>query len=217
MEDETRRKRWYIVETVYGKDEIVTLRLHGVGFDAWRPVDAVPVKRRATSRRSLCRIIEMRSGLARNESVTTRMVSRFGRYVFLNVTLSDSLRATVLGMEQMGQPLVRCFLCYAGTKQPAPQPDEQIEFLRLAPPKAGKQGIAVVHVGQEVEIMEGPFVGWRGQVKRLDKNGYAIVEITYSGRATPITLEVAHVRPSEMSQAKPPPGRALDKPLSQLA
>jgi len=189
-------KRWYVIETVDRRDEDATLRLCAAGFEAWRPVDVVRSPRRPVGRRAAA---------TRGEPRIERKISRFGRFVFLRVDLNACVRSAVLSVAS-----VRRFLCFAGTDDPASVPDDLIAYYREHVPVRWPS-LVVYQVGQVVEFTGGPFEGRAARVKRVDERGILSVELDVLGRATPIVVEVAHVRPSELLKAKPPPGRAFEE------
>lgn len=206
--------KWFVIETFHGKDELVEQRAHVIGWVAFRPVEVIRVRRNGASYRD----IDPATGASRGEKRRERVVSMFGNYVFINLEMNDNVRAGVLRLSVNGAPLVRRWLCYAGTDEPAAMPAGLIEMLGAEPTREQSAAGAAFsyRVGQHVVIVTGTFSGIGGVVKQFDKYGNLVVEIELLGRATPLPLKVAHVRPRSL-EAEPSAGRASDSLLGQVA
>ena len=197
-------KRWYVIEAFQGEDESAYLKLAAAFSETdvrvWRPIDVDrPPTRRA------------RKSTEPTKPRRDRRRARFGRFLFLNAILTDSLYHAVKNAHH-----VRKFLTYAGSGEPAPQPDELIEFYREEIPKPSPlpQGMAK---GAIVRIQHGPFIGFNGLVSAVDERGSVEVEVSIFGRPTPIVIEVGHVSVEVPVLAKPPDRRAFIKGAKKLA
>jgi transcription antitermination factor NusG len=194
-------KRWYVAEAYDGEDEQAYLRLAAAfspaGINVWRPIDAT----RAT--------IRQRGKLTplRRE----RRRPRFGRFIFIHCEMTDALLHAIRNTTN-----IRDVLRYAGSYEPVPVPDAQVEFARdNAPikPKALPVGMAV---GAVARVEDGPFIGLLGQVTALDERGVVTVELPILGRPTPIPFEVGHVSVAVV-QAPPPNSRTSHKEAAKSA
>jgi transcriptional antiterminator NusG len=198
-------RKWFVIETFPGKDGIVEMHACAVGFLAFRPAEVIRLRRNGSRYRD----IDPATGLSRGEKRRERVVPLFGNYVFINLEMSNNARDAVLHMSVNGIPLVRRWLCYAGTDDPAQVPPELIEMLGtpISREDAAAGAAFSYRVGQHVLIVMGPFDGVEGIVRQFDKRGNLIVEVEILGRATPLPLKVAHVRPRSL-EAEPSAGRA---------
>jgi transcription antitermination factor NusG len=206
--------KWFVIETFPGKDELFDQRAHVIGLVSFRPVEVIRVRRNGAS----CRDIDPATGMQRGEKRRERVVPLFGRYVFLNLEMTEETRRAVLRLSVNDVPLARRWLCYAGTDEPAQVPTDIIEMLDapISREQAEAGAAFSYRTGQRVVIVMGSFTGIEGAVKEFDKRGNLVVEIELLGRATPLPLKVAHVRPRS-SEAEPSAGRASDSLLSQTA
>jgi transcription antitermination factor NusG len=197
-------KRWYVIEAFQGEDEAAYLKLAAAfsetSVKVWRPVDVD----RAPQRRA-----------KRSTKPTTprrdRRRVRFGRFLFVNAVLTDSLYHAIRNAHH-----VRKFLTYAGSNEPAAQPDALIEFYREEIPTKRELLPMGLAVGAIVRIEHGPFIGLNGRVASLDERGTVEVEISIFGRPTPIVIEVGHVSVEVAALAKPPARRAFIKATKKL-
>jgi transcription antitermination factor NusG len=178
-------RAWYVIECREGKDAHVRLKLAAAGFDVWRPVREIAVTRRWKGVRKAKRQMEK------------RYVSRFGRYLFLRVEMSDSVRAAILEVNGVHQ-----WLCMAGANSPASVPPELIEFYEANVAQPIDCGHAYKN-GDRVSILAEPFAGFVGMIVSIDRRGIIAVEISVFGRPTPLILEVGHVEPVELRFQRP--------------
>lgn len=137
---------WYVVECYPGKDFDVCGKLAHVGYDVWRPIRKVTTT--------------LRDGGLRGRRC--RSVPRFGRYLFLRVELTASMRFTI--STETG---VRGFLKRAGDDEPAIVPDEWMDFLMFGKPIVDRRGLAF-ESGMRVRVNAGPLAGREGVVKSVD-------------------------------------------------
>ncbi len=180
--------RWYVVEAFQGCHEEAYLKLAAAGFHVWRPIDVTRVNRN-TARPS--------KGVDKSAPRRDRKVARFGRFLFLHVELNDYIREAIVSLSE-----VRRFLCFSGTTNPAPLPDDVITFNRESIPKWGPTTRAYKR-GQMVDVLFGPFAGHKGQIESVDDRGVVVVMLEFLGRSIPVPIQVEHVSLSQ-SQAKPP-------------
>jgi len=198
-------KRWYVVEAFSGEDEAAYLRLaaafSGTEVSVWRPVDV----ERAPDRRA-------RRSTKPATPRRDRRRPRFGRFLFVNAVLTDGLYHAIRNAHH-----VRKFLTYAGSNEPAPQPDALIEFYREETPIKRKTLPAGLVAGAIVRIEQGPFVGFNALVASVDDKGSVEVEVSIFGRPTPIVIEVGHVSVDSLLLAKPHDRRTFLKAAKKLA
>jgi transcription antitermination factor NusG len=206
--------KWFVIETFPGKDELASQRLQVIGFKAWWPTEVIRVRRNGPSYRD----IDPLTGACRGEKRREKVVALFGNYVFINLEMNDDSRNAMLRMSVNGAPLVRRWLCYAGTDEPAQMPVGLIEMLGapISREDAAAGAAFSYRIGQRVVIVMGAFAGVEGVVKQFDKRGNLVVEIELLGRATPLPLKVAHVRPRRL-EAEPSADRASNSLLGQVA
>lgn len=178
-------RAWYVIECFDGKDAFVRLTLAAAGFNVWRPVREVRVTMRREGKKLAKRKTEK------------RYVARFGRYLFVQVDMNDSVRAAI--REARG---VYGWLCYAGTNEPARVPDALIEFYRSNVAKQIEYESAL-RIGDIGQINAGPFAQHRGIITDVDKRGGGVIEIDIFGRPTPVTFEAGHVDPVEPRCQRP--------------
>lgn len=150
--DERRRTeaQWYIVEAIEGKDFRVYGELAAMGYDCWRPVDTVIIKRRV-----------MVGGVMKPQKVE-RKIPRFGRYVFLRHIMSAAVRSAIHDL-----PEVKRFVCLAGTEEPASIPDALIDFYRNGFEGESKEIDCEFSPTDKVRIAIGPATGVIGVVKSI--------------------------------------------------
>jgi transcription antitermination factor NusG len=182
--------RWYVVEAFEGKDFDVCLRLAAARFRVWRPIDEIKISRRWAGRKT------------DRATRAIRKVPRFGRYLFLEVAMSDAIRWAI-----SATPGVRGFICAAGSNEPAAVPSELIEFYRNHAPKRDARGNSIGK-GDRVRIAAGPFADHEGSVVDIDKRGILRLEICIFGSPTPLIIEVGHVELVEQGH-RPPIGLAV--------
>lgn len=127
-----------------------------------------------------------------------RKVARFGRSLFLRAELNDYMREAIVSVSE-----VRSFLCFAGRNEPAPLLEDVITFDRDNAPKWRPRTQAYKR-GQAMNIVAGPFPGFKGPIESDDDRGVVVIMIEAMGRSIPVPISVEHV---SLSQAKPPPGR----------
>lgn len=197
--------QWYVIEALSRADAAAVATLTELGVEAWRPMRTVyRADRRARSRRPIHK---------KGEPAAKRDAPRFPPFVFVKCEFDESgiKRAMIESAKtRWGEPLVRRFLCGAGTLEPAVIPSELIDFYRDFTPISGAS-VVCFEVGQIVEVTIGPFAGHLGAVASVDMRGWLWVDIELFGRSTPYFVEVEHVRPSEMCLTKSPPGRAFSR------
>lgn len=188
-------EQWYVIEAFQGAHEDAYLKLAAAGFHVWRPIDVVRVNRNV-ARRS--------KGVDKSAPRRDRKVARFGRFLFLRAELNDYMREAVVSLSE-----VRRFLCFAGTTDPAPLPEDVITFNRDNTPKYGPHARAYKR-GQTVNIIAGPFAEQKGMIESVDDRGIVVVMLAAMGRSIPVPIQVEHVSLSQ-SQAKPPGRQASDE------
>lgn len=177
-------RRWYVIEAYEGRDFDVELRLAGAGFEVWRPVDAIEVKRRQR--------------VAGGERVTkvVKRVARFGRYLFARLALTDSVQGAI-----NNQSGVKGFLRDAGSDAPAVIADEWIDLYKTTRPDPVAHG-NLFEPGALVRIGVGPFAGIEATVERIDSRKLLTVSISLFGRPTRTLIEAGYVELLE--RGRPP-------------
>lgn len=155
---------WYVIEAFEGKDFEAHLRLAAANMNVWRPVHRIEVTKHIRV-----------AGYDRQTKVS-RNVARFGRYMFLEANLTDSLYQAI-----RHTPYVRGFLTLAGSDAPAQIDSRHVDFLREPPEVADK---ALFHSRDRVRIKAGPFADHEGVVEKVDKRGVPIVTTQLFGGAT---------------------------------
>lgn len=90
---------------------------------------------------------------------------------------------------------------YVGSgKQPSPVPQNQVDKI-LTYIAAGRPRSKIDHrfmQGQRVQIVDGPFSNIIGVVDAVDaKQKRVVVQVDFVGRATPVELEFAQVKPEQ--------------------
>lgn len=181
---EKARMAWYVVEAFEGKDENAYLRLVAGGFRAWRPVDVI----RSSKRRGV------KDRIVRAEA----KVPRFGRFIFVDVEMTDAVHSAILQTRN-----VMRFLCLAGSNEPSTIPAELIEFYKTHRPQKSDKAQAI-KPKDVVRINAGPFSGFDAKVVEVvDKRGTLKIEANLFGRPTPLIIEVGHVEHVELGQRPP--------------
>ena len=117
-------------------------------------------------------------------------------YLFVRETLSPAKRLAVL--ETFG--VVRILSSKPGEQAlPEPIPDEQIESLKIL--VASKQEINpcdYLTVGEEVEVMSGPFMGAMGKLVRINpRRNRLVVSIDLINQAVAVDIDVRDVQKLE--------------------
>jgi len=174
---------WYVVEAFEGKDFEAHLRLAAAGLTVWRPVHRVEVER------------HMRVGGYDRRVKVSRNVARFGRYLFLNVDMTDSIHQAV-----RHTPGVYRFLTLAGSDAPAEIDSRYVEFLHAPVIDESK---TVFHSLDRVLIKAGPFAGHEVVIEKVDRRGVPVVTSPlFGGTSFPIDacyleLLVRRKRPME--------------------
>lgn len=187
-----RAPQWFTVEAYEGRDRDVYGRLAALGYEVWRPVVVVRTMRRW-------------KGKALKDGERVRVFAPvFGRYLFVRVAMSDSVYNAV--REQSG---VYGWLCFGGTHEPAPVPDEQMRTYFDSDWKAVETPTGL-NEGDTVKALVGPFAGFNGVVNRVDSRGTACVEMSIFGRPTPVVFPVGHVELVEHGR-RPPIKRDVKK------
>jgi transcriptional antiterminator RfaH len=176
---------WHVVECYDGKDKEVYGRLAALGFEVWRPTVVVRTMRRWRGKPT-----------ATGERIKV-FAPVFGRYLFIRVAMSDSVRSAV-----KEQPGVHSWLCFAGSDDPATMPDALIEHYRQLTHKPLEVAI-VFAVGDKVRALHGPFAGFEGETIRVDSRGVVCAELTIFGRPTPVIFPVGHVELVEHGRRPP--------------
>jgi transcription antitermination factor NusG len=176
---------WHVIECYEGKDKEAYGRLAALGFNVWRPTIVVRSTRRWVGKPAL------------NGARITVYAPLFGRYLFLRVEMSDSVRSAV--KEQRG---VRSWLCYAGSNDPAVVPNELIEHYRQFPHERVDMKVAMA-IGDTVRALHGPFAGHEGKISRVDLRGVVCAELCIFGRPTPVIFPVGHVALVEQGRRPP--------------
>lgn len=178
-------KCWYVIECYDGKDKEAYARLAVLGYEVWRPTIVVRSMRRWVGKPAL------------NGARITVSAPIFGRYLFVRVEMSDSVRSSV--KEQRG---VRSWLCLAGSNDPAIIPDELIEHYRQFPHKRVDMKVGL-DVGDTVRVLHGPFTDFVGKIARVDSRGVVCAELSIFGRPTPAIFPVGHVALVEHGRRPP--------------
>jgi transcription antitermination factor NusG len=111
----------------------------------------------------------------------------FSGYVFLRLALCDRMRVVSI------PSLVR-LVGFNGL--PAALADEEMEILRLG---LGQSFLAEPHpfltVGRRVRIVEGPFAGLEGVLKRKKSNLRVVVSLELIQRSVAVDVDAADVTP----------------------
>jgi len=178
-------KAWYVIECVEGKSREVYGRLAAMGFAVWRPVHKMRLSARWRGRPL--------GTIARRP----RYMPIFGRYLFINIEMSDSVFGSVIE-----QPGVYAWLCWAGSDDPAVVPPELIEHYRAIKLHLAKSQPAFA-IGDMVRALDGPFAGFEGRVVRVDAGRTLCIEIVIFGRQTPVIFPVGHVELVELGLRPP--------------
>ncbi|MBM3578789.1 MAG: hypothetical protein FJX40_14310 [Alphaproteobacteria bacterium] len=155
---------WYVVEAFEGKDFEAQLRLAAASLNVWRPVHRIEVER------------HIRVGGYDRRTKVSRNVARFGRYIFLEVDMTDAIYQAVKHTSG-----VFGFLTLAGSDAPAEIDSRHIAFLKEPPLISEK---ALFHSRDRVRIKAGPFADHEGVIEKVDKRGVPIVTIQLFGGAT---------------------------------
>ena len=159
-----QKAAWYVVEAWEGKDSDAYLRLAAAfvavpGFKVWRPFD---VKRAAK-----------RDGGMKDKATGEKFskIPRFGRYMFVNCVLTDSLRHAIAHT-----PSVKGFLCASLFDQPPVVSEAEIQYYHdYIPPKVVNPELKK---GVMIQINEGhPFAGLQGVIIDVDKRGILKVDV----------------------------------------
>lgn len=183
--DRNSGKKWFVVEAYEGKDFDVCLRLAAAGFNVWRPVKQVVIARR------------IKVGCYERVEKARRNVARFGRYLFVELVLTDSVYQAI-----KHAPGVRGFLTMAGSDAPAKIDSNYIAFLRGAPEIAETKD--VFHSRDRVRITVGPFNGVEAVVKEVDSRKVPVVTINAFGGMTSFPIDACYLE--LLALAKPPMG-----------
>jgi transcription antitermination factor NusG len=117
-------------------------------------------------------------------------------YLFFREVLSPATRLSVL--ETFG--VVRILSSKAGEQAlPEPIPDEQMESLRIL--VAARREIRpcdYLSVGEEVEVVAGPFMGACGKLARINpRSNRLVVSIDLVNQAVAVDIDVADVKKVE--------------------
>ena len=179
-------KNWYVIEAEEGKAFKAQLEMAVCGLTVWLPV----IVKRSLSR--------ARSHKPRKDI----RIPRFGRYLFVQCDLSDSVWHAIRNSR-----FVRRMLSASIDGRPSPVPHEAIDWLREETPL---EAPPIIHVpyskGDLVRIIEGPFSGQLGPIQGLDSSGIVVVTLELLGRAAPLPVPIAYVEsasPHGSEQAKP--------------
>lgn len=173
---------WYVVEAFEGKDFEAQLRLAAAGLNVWRPVQRVEVER------------HIRVGGYDRRTKVSRNVARFGRYIFLEVEMTDAIYQAV--KHTAG---VFGFLTLAGGDAPAEIDSRHIAFLKEPPVVAEK---SLFHTRDRVRIKAGPFSGHEGVIEKVDKHGVPVVTTQLFGGTT-FPLDTCYLELLERRQGRP--------------
>ncbi|WP_424363589.1 transcription termination/antitermination protein NusG [Methylocystis parvus] len=176
---------WHVIECIEGKDKEAYGRLAALGFEVWRPT----LKKRESTR--------WQGKPLEKRQRKPCYVPIFGRYLFIQVDMSDAIFGAVLE-----QPGVYSWLCYAGSDDPATVPDEWIAHYKQFKPEC-VDVMPTLAAGDKVGITQGPFAGLQGVVNRVDKRGVVCVQLDIFGRPTPLILPVGHVELVEQGHRPP--------------
>ena len=131
-------------------------------------------------------VTEMRNG----KQVTTRRKFYPG-YVLIQMVFDEETSYLVTDT-----PGVSRFL--GGGDQPQPLKDSEIELIIERTKRGATKTISETPFedGDSVMVVDGPFSGFSGVVEVIDaERGKVRVMVTIFGRATPVDLEFAHVKP----------------------
>ncbi len=117
-------------------------------------------------------------------------------YLFVRDVLSPEMRRSVL--ETFG--VVRILTSKAGDQAlPEPIPEEQIESLKiLVSSQREIHPCDYLSMGEEVEVIRGPFMGASGKLLRINpKNNRLVVSIDLINQAVSVDIDVSDVRKIE--------------------
>jgi transcription antitermination factor NusG len=166
---------WYCIEAYDGAEHDVYLRLANAQLNVWRPIDVVrPANRRSNNKEAT--------------AVRPRRISRFGRYIFLNGIMTESLYHAVRNTTN-----VKRFVCFAGSDKPCIIPDDLILFYKKNPTSTEFK-IKPFVIGEKVIIEGGPLKNIMAVVKSVSNKRVLELEFNLSGSAARIVIEAGNVR-----------------------
>ena len=124
--------------------------------------------------------------VTRQGKIVQKKINKFPGYLFIEF---DGSTEAIEFIEKA--PLVKRFLRY-GTKEPMPLSDDESQ--KLIQKDHQVQSIAAIYPGQEVTIIEGPFMDFSGVVDSInDKKQTAIVSLFILGRSTQIEVNLSQL------------------------
>jgi transcription antitermination factor NusG len=164
-------KNWFVIEAHEGAGGRAQLALCVAGLEVWRPVD---FKRRGDRGRH-------------RKPQRDIPVPRFGRYFFVRCAMSAPLLDAIRHTNGVAEILRAC-----GTNEPVAVPDEQIAWLKVN--KLDDKAVENFPAkGDRIRIKGGPFMGFEGVVRQIDKRGVLSLDVDMFGRLAPLILEASHV------------------------
>ncbi|WP_206527436.1 transcription termination/antitermination protein NusG [Methylocystis sp. MJC1] len=170
---------WYVVEAIEGKEFELSIALEAAFMGSAEVLHLVEVVR--TTRRIM-------AGGVMRRAASVRKVSRFGPLIFLRVAMTKGLCEKIFHMP-LAAGVVRC----KDGERPVVVSAEMIEFYK----KSDSFGTAVmamqIAVGDTVEVTQGPAIGWKGVVERVDNRRSLILDTSKFGGSAPLFVEAGHV------------------------
>ena len=194
-----RGPRWHLVQVAAGeRDAHVVDWLGRRGYETYYPM--VRSMRRVSRKR-----LSQKQRRARVTVVKPVLEPMFGRYIFTRFDLTDGRWRDIFDYHGAGA------LASNPGGLPAPIADSLIEALRHAEVEGAIPGTipaaAVFRLGQFVEVTEGPFASFRGEIERIntctiegvDSAVRLTVAVNIFGRLTPVELDADQVEPVDLS------------------
>jgi len=141
----TSEKQWYVLQVITGKESDIKARIME---NILKEFGRVLIPKRELMERRQGRFVRM-----------TRTM--FPGYVFLNITLNDSIYYQIKQVPNI--------IRFLGTTRPTPVPLEQMQpILRMC--SLGELiDISKISVGKTVNVIEGPLQGYVGNIISIDK------------------------------------------------
>jgi len=175
------RARWYIVQAHSGFEKKVaqSIKEQAVvqGLDSFVEEVLVPVEE----------ITEVKKG----KKVTSER-KFFPGYVLAKMIMNDVTYHLV-----KNTPKVSGFLGASGKPAPITQKEADRIMNQVQEGIDRPKAVIVYEIGEEVKVIDGPFVSFTGTVEEVDEERERLkVSVSIFGRATPVELEYAQVEKS---------------------
>lgn len=177
-------RRWYVVQTYSGSEDSVKKdierRTESMGMQSLIFTVLIPEET----------VIEKKLNQKGEEEVTQKVKKKFPGYVFVEMIITDESWHVI-----RNTPQVTGFLGSSGGRtKPVPIPADEIHQILL--------DIGVIEkptfkygVGEVVEIVNGPFAGYTGEVVSFDNHKEtAIINIEMFGRGTPTEFNFIDIK-----------------------